>query len=292
MNTQNINEYTQYLHIQLLFNHISLLFNLTYMHLPFIVRKMDSLIGIDNIKQYYNVSDNEYNYIGILRPELTYLATQKMNLQKDSIYYYGYCFRRERTQYLRYKEFQQIGIEFTSCSLYKHYIDIVLCILHIKCLLSCFNVLYKTIVNIQEDTVCTQIRNIFNTHFSNVEYNTTKRTGGDATYTILSFEIHIYSKQKNMYYETIGGGCYKTSIGYGIGYACGIERLNSLAQLTQNTTYLKTTHNVTVYINIAQDNNDYMNIYNALHTVLKNNDTNMKVICSKHTAFSVNVVHN
>ena len=286
MNTDNINEYTQHLHIQSLFNHISLLLNLRYVSLPFIVKKMDSLIGIDNVKQYYNVSDNEHSYIGILRPELTYLATQIMNLQKDSVYYYGFCFRRERTQYLRYKEFQQIGVEFTSCSLNKHYIDVVLCVLHIQCLLSCFSIQYKTIVNIDDNHL--QIKSIFDEYFDNVEYNTTKRTGGDAIYTWLSFEIHLYSDQKGAYYETIGGGCYKTPSGYGVGYACGIERLNALVKhihLSVNTNV----QYITAYINMTNDSNDYKHVYNTLYNVAIKKDTNIKIVCTKKQIFSINL---
>ena len=274
-----MNKYISYLNVQILFHNVSQMFNMRHISLPFIVKKMDSLIGIDNVKQYYNVSDNYNSHIGILRPEMTYLAVQNMNLQKDSIYYYGYCFRRERTQYLRYKEFQQIGIELTSCNIKKHYIDTLLCILHLQYFLSKFHIKMKTIINVDNIHISEYIMLIFNKHFNNTEYNTLKRTGGDATYTWLSFEIHLYSEEKQTYYETIGGGCYKTSIGYGVGYACGIERICLLSNVICSS-YIQNIDNIQkVYI--PHMNINYSEVYDTLHKVIYEQNAQIDIVYDK-----------
>jgi len=106
----------------------------TFEHLELFVNKS----GADITKQLYNFKDKGERDI-TLRPELTapvmrfYFSDLKMRPKPLKIFYFGNCFRYERPQDGRYREFWQFGAEIIGVA-DKHYDNAELLNLAMSCL--------------------------------------------------------------------------------------------------------------------------------------------------------------
>ena len=101
--------------VQTYFSQISDKYQLQYFDAPIHIslehkEAYKSIVG-DCYKQVLHLSTNN-TYLGIMRPEITYMASKTINHNSKNLYYISECYRNETTQFLRFRKFVQLGCEF------------------------------------------------------------------------------------------------------------------------------------------------------------------------------------
>lgn len=218
------------------FGIISTKYQLDYIDCPIYINlenKEDykNIIG-DCYKQILHLSTNN-RYLGIMRPEFTYMIAKNVNLNTRNLYYIGECYRNETKQFLRFQNFTQMGCEFFANTINKSIVNTIISMIYLMEFISIFNINeeieYKLYINSSNKLILDAINIIFKN--KNIINNDIKRLGGhEHTYTDFCFEIHLLTKNKpNVEHEIVGGGKYniqyKTNTILSCGFAIGLERL-------------------------------------------------------------------
>ncbi|BCL65646.1 histidyl-tRNA synthetase [uncultured bacterium] len=282
------------------FGVISNKYQLEYKDCPIFI-KLDSqdeykqIIG-DCYKQILHLSTNN-RYLGIMRPEFTYMISKTVNLNTKNLYYIGECYRNETTQFLRFQNFTQLGCEFFANSLNKSLINTIILMIYlaefIKLISINSEVNYKLYVNSDDSFITKAIQTIFNK--TDIVYNGIKRIGGNEhTYTNFCFEIHLFKNNKsNVEHEVVGGGNYninyKNNQILACGFSIGLERLIYYLTYSENNNFIYSSCIQTLLSKINQYNFNNQkdmyiyikntNIINKINDILNyNGEINFKYI--------------
>ena len=207
--------------------------------------KLVEFLGYNSVKEFYLVTTKRKDKWYFLRPELTYASLlYSINLQSSMYCYSGFCFRNERKQFCRFKEFLQFGIEAVFSNdkkiRYVFYYMLFLSYFFLKTFVisSClkdFVVLDIFYSNDDQKLELQEILKICNDflQLSCLNILPISRQGNSVTpYCGMAFEYHIkhdangIHKEKKMY-EFLGGGEYIYSYRncFGVGFASGLQRL-------------------------------------------------------------------
>ena len=236
------------------------------------------------VKEFYLATTKRQDKWFFLRPEITYISIASVDQLQQTFYSYsGYCFRNERKQFCRFKEFLQLGVEAIFSNISKRkpmlFYQIIFCnwFIHNICtdkfikedvVLMLF---YKTL---EEKAELEHFYEINKDFFKcTVEIMHIKRQGNGVTpYSGIAFEYHVYNdadgthEQKKLY-EIMGGGEYDVNGAkaqyFGSGFGVGSKRFMLLEIdftkiadfLTKNTcSFIKQENNVRMNINLKQFN--------------------------------------
>jgi histidyl-tRNA synthetase len=174
------------------------------------------------------------NHTFILRPEITYPAILDF-VKPAHIYYIDKCFRYERAQFLRHREFTQLGIEILcnkkeisprkiqySFFLLTNFLNQVL-----KEPKYVIEIITPALLNSGPETheiILQKEKEIYfpPNLFSQVVYAPSSVRGLNY-YQDFTFEIAEYKEGKRI--QIIGGGKYKEKNIFGYGFGIGLERL-------------------------------------------------------------------
>ena len=75
--------------------------------------KLEDFLGNNQEKEFYLATTKRKNKWYFLRPEMTYVSLLNSNNLQNIMYCSsGFCFRYERKQFCRFKEFMQFDVEF------------------------------------------------------------------------------------------------------------------------------------------------------------------------------------
>jgi len=194
---------------------------------------VNNFVGVNDNKEYYLVTTKHKTKYDLLRPEMTFISTKEFSDLNNAVYYYaGYCFRHERKQYCRFREFVQLGIEGIFLNEYKTRIYSFLSLLSIDKLLGFFcnnDIKIKCEICLKTEEA-QQYKDLISKCLNYVKptYLSLERLGSDlAVYTHMTYEYHFF--YKHTWYEILGGGEYIINRDnkqyFGSGFSTGAERL-------------------------------------------------------------------
>ena len=207
---------------------------------------LDNFLGENSEKEFYLATTKRKDTWYFLRPEMTYVSLLALdNLQNTMCCYSGFCFRHERKQFCRFREFLQFGVESVFSNLnkvrYVSYYLIFLTYLYLQKFVEA-SFLSKDVIldvfyaNNEQKTELENVFNCFRSFFNLSEVNITcitRQGNGVTPYSGITFEYHVrhdaYGIHKEKHkYEFLGGGeyCYKKDKEYfGTGFGSGTKRL-------------------------------------------------------------------